>query len=590
MNFAWKLITTLIILFFIAMALFPPQYQPVVSLSMAPETDEPVKVVVSEPVEPSLSVAVRDLPSSDVDPLLDREINPRRNPNLLDDVGQNIIGPPDMLLQQQRRNTTRAPEPLLNFEGLTDQRFTPPDTIGEVGPNHYVQMVNTSFAIYNKEGEQIQARRDVNQLWQGSGQTICTNRNDGDPIVLYDSLDDRWLLSQFASPSHLCIAISQSADPTGAYYTYQFDVGDFPDYFKFGVWSDGYYMSANESSYTAYAFDRAKMLLGEKASFQKINQQRNLLMPSDLDGSTAPPANSPNYFYTFKDDDFPPHQSNADVIEVWAFAVDWQAPNNTTFTLVASLDITDFTYSVCGHFDFDCVRQQGTGQRIDSISEWPMWRAPYRNFGTHETLLGNFAIDVGNDQAGIRWFELRKNGASAWTLYQEGTHAPDNASRWLGSMAMDKEGNIALGYSASSSTQYPSIRYTTRLATDEKGTLGQEVTLIAGTASQNGSSRWGDYSSLNLDPTDDCTFWYTNEYILADDDHWKTRIGTFKIDSCSPSDATPTATPTMTPTITPTMTPTMTPSVTPTITTTITPTPTPTLTQTFSIYFPLIYP
>ncbi len=571
MSFAWKLIGSLISLIFVVMILFPSQDRPVASLDMGPETDEAIKVIVSEPVEPGLSVPVRDLPSKGVDPLLDREINPRRNPNLLDDVGQNIIAPRDALLQQQpRRNASRAPEALLNFEGLTDERFTPPDTVGEVGPNHYVQMVNTSFAIYDKEGGLIKKGSNVNQLWENSEHTICANRNDGDPIVLYDPLADRWLLSQFASPNHLCMAISASSDATGAYYTYEFDVGDFPDYFKLGVWPDGYYMSANERSYTAYAFEREKMLLGEKASFQKIEQQINLLMPSDLDGSKIPPANSPNYFYTFKDAEFPPHRSNTDVLEIWAFDVDWETPNNTTFTLAASLPLTTFTYSVCGHFNFDCVRQQGTTQRIDSVSEWPMWRAQYRNFGTYETLLGNFTIDVGSDQAGIRWFELRKSGTDEWILYQEGTYAPDNISRWLGSIAMDKDGNIALGYSASSSTEYPSIRYTTRRATDQKGTFGEEAILTTSTTSQSGTSRWGDYSSLNIDPTDDCTFWYTNEYLLADEDHWKTRIGTFKVESCNTF--TPTPTPSQTPTLTPTTTPTLTPTTTPTL----------------SFYFPLI--
>ena len=444
----------------------------------------------------------------------------------------------------------RAPaETLVNFEGtnISEGGAIPPDPSGAVGPNHYVQMVNSAFAIYDKSGNQIQGPIQINQLWQGSEHTICANNNAGDPIVLYDHLADRWLLSQFAPLRYhsICIAISQSADPTGSYYTYQFDVQLFPDYFKFGVWDDAYYMSANEggnTGYTAYAFDRAKMLAGEAASFQKVDGQKNFLLPSDLDGSTEPPANSPNYFYTFKDNLFSAHESNADVLEVWAFDVDWNNSNNTTFTRMTAIPIASFTYSVCGHFNFNCIPQKETGQEIDSVSEWPMWRAQYRNFGTHETLVGNFTVDVGNNLAGIRWFELRKSGNGNWQLHQEGTHAPDSNHRWMGSIAMDQSGNMALGYSISGTNLNPGIRYTTRLATDPEGTLSEEEVLQAGTISQSNSNRWGDYSSLNVDPADDCTFWYTNEYISASTRRWKTRIGTFKISSCGQKSATPTPT------------------------------------------------
>ncbi|MGB0388763.1 MAG: hypothetical protein ACPGWR_28420 [Ardenticatenaceae bacterium] len=558
MKVAWKFLISLIMLYMVSLVLLQPG-----SNSAAPLLDEGGEeaeeqdVFVSEAVEPGMSVAARDLPLADREPLLDREINPRQNPDFLDGVGENIVGPEDPLLQKARRNTGRAPAPMLNFEGQASPGVTPPDTVGEVGPNHYVQMVNVTFAIYDKSGKQVLAPRDINQLWQDStGQNICKTKNAGDPIVLYDQLADRWLLSQFARPNHMCIAISQTGDPAGSYYTYQFDVQDFPDYFKFGVWPDGYYMSANEqrnTGYTAYAFDRTKMLAGEAASFQKADQQKNLLLPSDLDGSTEPPNDSPNYFYTFKDDEYSNHQSDADVVELWAFDVDWNETDNTSFTRVASIPMTSFIYTVCGFFDFNCIPQPGTSRTLDSVSEWPMWRAQYRNFGTHETLVGNFTVDVGKDQAGIRWFELRKADDSnngAWTLHQEGTHAPDKHHRWMGSMAMDQSGNIALGYSISSSSLNPGIRYTTRLASDPLDTLRSEETLVSGTASQTNSNRWGDYSSMNVDPADDCTFWYTNEYVS--ENRWSTRIGTFKIPSCG-NGPQATATPTVTPS--PTATP-----------------------------------
>jgi len=335
-------------------------------------------------------------------------------------------------------------------------------------------------------------------------------------------------LSQFAvcegPPYYECIAVSQTADPTGAYYLYAFEINDyFPDYPKLGVWPDAYYMSANESDVGAYAFDRGKMLQGESATYQKFERTGNFMLPSDLDGPTAPPSGSPNYFYTMR---------TGNVLEIWEYHVDFSTPANSTFTRAQTLTTSPFNYGLCG-FDWDCIPQPGTSQRLDAISEWPMWRLQYRNFGTYETLVGNFTVDVGDfsDHAGIRWFELRKTPAGAWSIYQEGTHSPDAHHRWMGSVAMDGQGNIALGYSVSSATLYPSIRYATRSASDAAGTLQGEVALITGTASQTSFNRWGDYSSMNVDPSDDTTFWYTNEYLTDATQGWRTRIGTFSVQS-----------------------------------------------------------
>jgi hypothetical protein len=401
----------------------------------------------------------------------------------------------------------------------------PPDTIGDVGPNHYVQMVNTSLAIFDKNGTQLTGPTSINQLWQGQGNP-CETCNDGDPVVVYDQLADRWLLSQFGvcdgPPYYECVAISQTADPTAAYYLYAFEIPDnrFPDYPKFGVWPDAYYMSANESDVGVYAFDRDKMLAGEPASFQEFEEIGNFMLPCDLDGSTPPPSDSPNYFYTMKP---------GNVLEIWEFHVDFDVPSNSTFTLAQTLNTIPFNYGVCG-FSWDCIPQKDTSQRLDVISEWPMWRLQYRNFGTHETLLGNFTVDVGDftDHAGIRWFELRKSNGS-WSIHQEGTHAPDEHHRWMGSIAMDGAGNIALGYSVSSDTLFPSIRYATRLASGVAGILQAEVSVVEGTASQTNTNRWGDYSSMNVDPSDDATFWYTNEYLADSTQGWQTRIVKFKI-------------------------------------------------------------
>lgn len=505
---------------------------------------------ISEPVTPQLSQPVSQLPvvianqSGGPAP----ELNPRRvnPPGLLHWTGKADM--PDPLLQQKAaQSLVRTPVLSNSFEGIsfiTGGSGVPPDTNGDVGPTRYVQIVNSSFAIYDKNGTKLTGPTNINQLWAGKG-GLCEANNDGDPIVLYDSLADRWLLSQFAvpGPNHAeCIAISQTSNPAGAYYLYEFSFGaSFPDYPKLAVWPDAYYMSTNETTYTAYAFDRPKMLVGQPATFQKFSGQTNFMLPSDLDGSFAPPAGSPNYFYTFKDNSFPSHGGGIDRLELFAFHADFTSPANSTFTQIASIPIASFTYTVCGFFNLECIPQPAPGETLDPISEWPMWRLAYRNFGSYEAMVGNFTVDVGNDRAGIRWFELRKSSGGTWSLYQQGTHAPDAANhRWMGSIAMDKNGNIGLGYSTSGSSLFPSLRYATRLITETLGTLESERTLIAGGGMQLfGGNRWGDYSAMSIDPADDCTFWYTGEYYAASAaSNWQTRIGSFKLPTCTKNSVT----------------------------------------------------
>jgi hypothetical protein len=272
-------------------------------------------VISSAPVTPALSPAVRDLEIVPLENKLNREINPLKNPGLFqDDLG--LTGTDthkqDPLAQLSQINTGSTPGLLFDFEGLSSDGFTPPDTVGDVGPNHYIQMVNISFSIFDKTGTPIVNDVPFTSLFIGSGLTACTNENNGDPIVLYDSLADRWLLSQFAinSGERMCIAISQTPDPTGAYYLYQFDMPDFPDYFKFGVWEDAYYMGTNTgfpNQYYAYAFDRANMLAGNPATFQFANGIANFLMPADIDGPTPAPAGTPGMFYTMYSDGYPNH-------------------------------------------------------------------------------------------------------------------------------------------------------------------------------------------------------------------------------------------------------------------------------------------
>ncbi|MEO8198783.1 MAG: hypothetical protein ABI689_18870, partial [Thermoanaerobaculia bacterium] len=293
----------------------------------------------------------------------------------------------------------------------------------------------------------------------------------------------------------------------------------------------GYYVSTNENNYNAWAFERPRMIQGLSAQSRKaVGFADNLLMPADVDGIVAPPAGAPELYYTFLDGTF---HGGSDRLELRAFHVDWVTPANSTFTVVGSPAVAAFTYTVCGFFNFDCVAQLGTGQKVDALSEWPMFRFAYRRFGDHESLVGNFTVPV-SARAALRWFELRGSGA-AWTLFQQGTYDPDaTASRFMGSLAMDRIGSIALGYSASSAAVSPAIRYATRLAGDPAGTLGTEATLIAGVGSQTGSNRWGDYSAMTIDPADECTFWYTSEYYTASSSStWATRIGAFRVPQCT---------------------------------------------------------
>jgi hypothetical protein len=258
-------------------------------------------------------------------------------------------------------------------------------------------------------------------------------------------------------------------------------------------------------------------------------------MPADVDGIAAPPAGAPGYFYTFLDNSF---HGGSDRLELYSFAVSWGVTPSGTFTTVASPALTTFAYTVCNFFDLTCAPQGGTSQLVDVVSEWPMFRLAYRRSGAAERLVGNFTVNVAaappNGRAGIRWFELARNGG-AWSLAQEGTYDPGASGfRYMGSAAQDRLGNLALGYTFSSSVESPDIRIATRLAGDAPGTLGAEVTMTNGGGSQTGSSRWGDYSSLSIDPADDCTFWYTNQHYTANSANaWSTRIGAFRIPECT---------------------------------------------------------
>ena len=365
----------------------------------------------------------------------------------------------------------------------------------------------------------------------------------GDGMVVYDQLADRWVLMEFSgSANGFAVYVSQTPDPTnGLWNNYFFATAQFPDYPKISVWPDAYYISTNESSPAAYALDRTNMLTGAVArpmqrftgpalagiGFQDFS-------PADLEGAAAPTTGTPAYFLRQNDDELNnPGTSNPanDSLQLWQFTVDFNTPANSAFTQAATLPVADFNsvFTRSPLFQGFGSIQQPNGTRLDPISEVLMSRTHYRNFGTHESLVGTFVTDTNNtDHAGVRWFELRRTGGGVWSLYQEGLVNPDNlVSRWMPSIDINGAGDIAIGYSVSGTTTFPSLRYIGRLATDPLGTMPQgEFTIINGTGSQQNSDRWGNYSSLTVDPSDDNTFWFTSEYALADGT-WATQVASF---------------------------------------------------------------
>ncbi len=483
-------------------------------------------------IKNDLSKPLRDLP-----PAAHASGVKRVRPNLKPPVPVETGGLDPVI--QTWQGSEAAPATSQNFDGISDGvggfnvQYAPPDTNGDVGPNHYVQTVNVDFAVFSKTGTKLYGPVAINTLWSGFG-APCETHNDGDPTVIYDSIADRWVIAQFALQSgnyQECVAVSKTGDPTGQYWRYAFPFTSFPDYPKMGLWPDGYYTTFNMfSPYTGgrvCTFDRAKMLNGLAATAQCFNTGTTYHSPlaADLDGSTAPPAGAPNYIVAL-------NNGNSNQLAFFKFHVDWTTPANSTFTGPTNLAVASYARACGGS---NCIPQPGTTQLLDSLGDRVMHRLRYRNYGTHESLVVNHSVTA-SGAVGVRWYELRNPGGSPPTIYQQGTYSPDATYRWMGSIAMDKVGNTAIGYSASSSTIKPSILYTGRLNGDALGQMTQgEGTIITGTGSQTGGlDRWGDYSDLTIDPSNDCTFWYTTEYLAVDGSfNWHTRIASFTFPSCT---------------------------------------------------------
>jgi uncharacterized repeat protein (TIGR01451 family) len=465
---------------------------------------------------------------------------------------------PDAALQRTAAlaPTAAAPTLNLNFEGLgvgfpNFQVFSmPPDPNGAVGKTQYVQWVRTSFAVFDKATGNVLPNFPVpgNTLWQGFGGSCGTN-NVGAPIVTYDKLADRWVFTQFTGsiqPFEECVAVSTSSDATGTYNRYAFPYSNFNDYPKLGVWPDAYYITFNMFSGTTFlgaeacAYDRNAMLSGQAASQVCFPPDSSVLglLPSDVDGLNPPPAGEPNFMLSF----------GVNALNLFKFHVDFGTPANSSLTGPTSISVQPFTPGLCNGSSMACVPQPqppGDGTLLDTLGDRLMYRLAYRNFGDHESLVVNHTViaDPTALNTGVRWYEIQNPNGNP-TVAQQSTFAPDSSFRWMGSAAMDVSGDMAVGYSISSSTVLPSIVFAGRAATDPANTLQAETTIFSGAGAQNsvgflGSlTLWGAYTAMQVDPVDDCTFWYTNEYLAAtgipktSDFNWNTRIANFKFAGC----------------------------------------------------------
>jgi hypothetical protein len=517
----------------------------------------------------SVSPAVRSLatikvtaPSSQIV----HEVRPERGPVV---KSRGFAG--DAAVQKSLRpaqaSAATIPSPSLTFEGLNnlDNPFlvAPPDPVGAVGRNQYVEMVNLVFAVYDKQGNRLAGPTLLGDLWKGFAIPDCTDLS-GDPIVLYDKHADRWLLTQFTTrgPTYYnCVAVSQTEDATGAYFLYAFSAGTFfPDYPKYGTWSDSYLLTSrdfgpapgNAYGISVYGLERDKMLSGDStarsvhffldSAVTPIYLMGDGLLPADIDGDQEPSNGTPAPVVGTMDQGAQ-YGAPFDAVNIYELTVDWQDQPIASFSLVAQLPVAEFdstfpcTAPPPASQTRSCIPQPGTTRKIDILSyrQRPTWRLAYRKFDTYEAMVTNQSVQASPGMAGVRWYEIRRT-KGLYSIFQQGTYAPnDGVHRWMGSIAMDHQGNMALGYSVSNATSvFPGIRYTGRLSGDTLGemTLGEAV-LIDGSGSQTGSSRWGDYTSMNVDPADDCTFWYVNEYYTVTSlASWQTRIGSLTLPGC----------------------------------------------------------
>ena len=535
---------------------------------LVPISKQAVKFAVSEPVssfapaQPEANKSSRQIEKrqpEDVREIKNKKSVRQESPGAIHDMDGAIAESSD----------AEMPAPNLNFTGLSSGdtasaygfRAVPPDPTGDAGLSHYVQATNLLVRVFDKNGTPVTPPFKMSQIFAAL-QTPCSQRDDGDPIVLYDALADRWLLSAFCTiqpPFRQMIAVSQTGNPAGAYYVYEFVMPNFKlnDYSKFGVWRDAYFMTTDQfvgqdfAGTGAFAFDREKMLRGDRtASFvffdlaSPSTVRLGGTLPADFDGLTPPPQNAPGIFVSYTATEY---GDPADTIKLFDFKPNFANPVQSTFRERIESPIPVAAFDPTSNPDRLDIRQPAPGDFLDAQSDRLMYRVAYRNFGEFDSLVFNQTVRASgageNYRAGVRFYELRRQlnvaaPVQRFNVQNQATAAFDDLSRWMGSAAQDKDGNIGVGYSTSNAAKMPSIHYTGRGASDAPNTLRSEQLLQLGTGVQTGFGyRWGDYSTMTVDPFDDCNFWYTNEFYTAESQHenpfaWETRVGRFRFPTC----------------------------------------------------------
>ncbi len=516
-------------------------------------------------------------------------------------------------VEQTAQGTKPAAALVESFDGLgvgfegpqgTYTGRSPSDSSLAVGPDHVFQIVNSRMAIFTKKGKAVYGPVATNQMFAGLG-GVCEARNNGDAVVRYDQIANRWLVvmpifgripegafqvpnqrrpPEPAAPGQLavkgqastpgpavapppnpvqppppagrgqtppgqrppppppgtyamCYAVSTTPEPLGPYYRYVFDRPLFPDYPRPAIWPDGYYNPTSTGDDViqkhACVADRTRMLKGEPATEQcVIIDGVNFLNNADVDGEALPPPGAPNIMMAAGGTQLK-QIFDDEVIDVWKFHVDWDTPSKTAVSGPEKIRVAPYHYLCNGQLS-SCVPQPGTDRRLDAQGDKIMQRLVYRRVDGHESIVATHSVATKAGGGGIRWYEFRLDKRGDPVLHQQGTYAPDGFFRWMGSIAMDREGNIGVGYSFGGTPHFAGQRFAARMAKDPKGKLTlRETVLVEGEAPQTNTLRWEDYTTTAIDPSDDCTFWYAGDYVKADAATYSSRIGAFRLPGCN---------------------------------------------------------
>jgi hypothetical protein len=489
---------------------------------------------------------------------------PRRRPST--DAPEEKLPPPATIsaegaaVEQVAQGSRPAAAIAASFDGLgagftgpqgTAEFRNPSDNSLGVGLNEIVQIVNSRVAIYSKQSARSSATGKVlfgpvitNTLFAGFGGP-CEKLISGDAVVRYDQLANRWLFvlpifrrppDQPDAPYAMCYAVSTSPDPMGSYYRYQFNRPLFPDYPRPAIWSDGYYLPTSTGDTVIQkhvcAADRSKMLLGQPATEQcVVIDGVNFLNCADIDGLRMPPAGMPNIVMAAGGTQLH-DQFEDDGIDAYKFSVNWSDPTKTHIDGPEKIPVAPYHYLCNGQLS-KCVPQPNTEVRLDSQGDKLMQRLVYRNFSRYQSIVASHSVDT-RAGGGVRWYEFRIDNGGSPRLFQQGTYAPEGNFRWLPSIAMDRKGNIAIGYSFGGGTIYPGQRFAARLAGDATGQMTLHESVVAeGQASQTNTLRWEDFTTLDVDPGDDCTFWYVGDYLKAGAGNYSSRIAALRLPGCS---------------------------------------------------------